>query len=300
MAQDPVRLVADKRLEKDLQTAQTPDEIRELLHASIARSPQLGIARDEQTGQFISSRRDPLTPAAQTVEPEERVFSKTVKIGGRDFTFIDSSEDGLTNQIASAQTVAEELADEPAVATRTTRKSAVERAEDLLREQERRTELESLLRSGLITTQQFLESSGSIDEYLVRKGVDVAMIAGEQLKSGWAAATQAFLHSEAGADWPGGNRNLEMIGLQIAALNLTEAEDKVAALAQAWRAMKAKGTIFHDVSDEEMLKATENMTPQEILERFKAAHSGDPEAANQGFIDSFRGGRIGGSGIFGR
>ena len=299
MAQDPIRLVADKRLEKDLQTAQTPEEIRELLHASIARSPQLGIARDEQTGQFISSRRDPLTPAAQTVEPEERVLSKTVKIGGRDFTFTDSSEDGLTNQIASAQTVAEELADEPAVATRTTRKSAVERAQQLLDNEAKKIELDALLRAGLITSQQYLESTGAVDAYLASRGVDVEKIAGEQMKSGWAAATEAFLNSEAGRDWPGGTRNLEAIGLRIAAMDLTESPS-VETLAKAWTAMKESGAIFNDTSDERVLQELDGLSPQEILERWKEAHAGDPEQANQSLIDAHRGGRIGGSGIFGR
>lgn len=288
---------ADANLTRDLEKARTPEEISEILHAAVERS-SLGVTRDPQTGQFV--RRDPLTPAAQTSEPEARVYSKTVKIGGKDFTFTDESEDGLNNQIASAQTIAEELQDSQAAHGGTRFKSSVERAEEILNEQARKTELEAMLRSGLITTQQFLESSGSIDQYLATKGVDVAKIAGEQYEKSWATATEEFLHSEAGKDWPGGPRNLEAIGLRIAAMGLTDSPS-VESLAKAWTAMKESGAVFNDTSDERILAETANMSPSEILERFKEANGGDAEQANAEFISAHRGGRIGGStGIFGR
>ena len=295
MAQDPTRITADKTLTRDIEKATTPDEIRELLHAAVQRS---GIAdRDPQTGQFI-----PRAPAAQVAEPEERVYSKTVTIAGRDFTFTDSSEAGLTNQIASAQVVAENLQESQETPTpRGQRFSATERAQQLLDNEAKKIELDALLRAGLITSQQYLESTGAIDQYLANRGVDVEKIAGQQFESDWSSATSQFLNSEAGRDWPGGDRNLQVIGTTLAAMGLTDSPS-VESLAKAWQEMKAKGTIFHDTSDEQLLDATKEMTPQQIIENWKQTHAGeDPEQANASFIETFRGGRLGGSSsVFGK
>lgn len=295
MAQDPVKLVADKKLTADILKSESFEDLRSLLHASVENSPALGITRDAQTGQFV--RRDPLTPAAQVAEPEERVFSKTVKIGGKDFTFTDESEEGLTNQIASAQTVAENLQeDRSSVTPRSVRKAESDAALEAVRQ----AELSLAFKRGEISTADYLRESGALAQALRDSGVDVEKISEEQYTESWEKATKRFLYSPAGADWPGGEKNLELIGLQLASMGLTT-EPSVESLAKAWAEMKAKGTVFPNTSDERVLEELEGLNPQEILERFKAAHSGDPEAANQGFIDSFRGGRIGGSsGIFGR
>jgi hypothetical protein len=292
MAQDPIKMIADKKLEKDLQAAQTPDEIRDLLHAAISRSPQLGIERDPQSGQFVSSRRDPLTPANQTIEPEARVFSKTVNIGGKDFTFTDESENGLNNQIASAQSVAENL--QSSVTPRSERKAETDAALEAVRQ----AELSLAFKRGELSTADYLRESGALAQALRESGVDVEKIAGAQYTESWQQATERFLHSEAGRDWPGGERNLQIIGTTVAALGLTD-KPSAESLAHAWQEMKNKGTIFSDTSAEEMLKATENMTPTEILENWKQNHAGqDPAQANQEFIRAFQKGRIS-SGVFG-
>jgi hypothetical protein len=299
MAQDPVKLVADKNLEKDLLAAQTPDEIRDLLHQSIARSPQLGIERDEQTGRVVS-RRDPLTPAAQTVEEEAREFSKTVKIGGRDFTFTDSSEDGLTNQIASAQLVAEKLQDERSSVTP---RSARKAQDDAALEAVRQAELSLAFKRGELSTADYLRESGALAQALRESGVDVEKIAGDQFQQSWTEATDIFLReTPEGQSWKGGQKNLSIIGNLIEAAGLTEASDKVAALRTMAAKMRAEGLEFEgDVSEEQLARELEGMTPQEILEQWKEAHAGqDPTQANASFIETFRGGRISGSGIFNR
>jgi hypothetical protein len=59
----------------------------------------------------------------------------------------------------------------------------------------------------------------------------------------WNQAVQEFLHSPAGSDWPGGDKNRELMGQELQALNLVDAKDKVAALAQAYASMKSKGVV---------------------------------------------------------
>ena len=56
-----------------------------------------------------------------------------------------------------------------------------------------------------------------------------------RLMQSWEQATQEFLQSPEGASWPGGNRNVELIGKILLQENLMEAEDKTAALVAAYR-----------------------------------------------------------------
>src|SRR6202041_201594 len=44
----------------------------------------------------------------------------------------------------------------------------------------------------------------------------------DRIKKGWAAATEKFLNSPAGADWPVGAENLRRVGIMIEANGLTE------------------------------------------------------------------------------
>ena len=80
------RMTADAALTRDLnQPDLTFDEMKRLLHNAVERSPDLGLARDPETGQFV--RRDPLTPAAQDAAAKDaadaapREFKKTERIG---------------------------------------------------------------------------------------------------------------------------------------------------------------------------------------------------------------------------
>ena len=59
----------------------------------------------------------------------------------------------------------------------------------------------------------------------------------------WAQAVEDFKNSPAGSDWPGGDRNRDMMGQELQSLNLVDAKDKVAALTQAYAQMKATGML---------------------------------------------------------
>jgi hypothetical protein len=276
---------SDKKLEADINKAQTYEDLRALLENATSRS---GIAdRDPQTGQFV--RRDPLTPATQTASPneEEQEITKTEVIGGKEFIFTGTALE-VEKAIGDAFKVANAVKTAEPVTPRSVRtKTQAEIERDI----SDRAELDLQFRRGELTTQELLERTNLVGDYLESKGFDVEQAASRQFEQSWAEATETFLHTS-GSDWPGGIKNREILGMEINALGLVDAADKVAALTQGYASMKAKGIIFQgDVSPEQVIESTANATPQEILEAWKEKQ-GDPEVANQAFIQSFQGGRF--------
>ncbi len=114
-----------------------------------------------------------------------------------------------------------------------------------------KTELELKFKRGEITASDYIEQSGALAQYLEKQGVPLADLKkaveankGNDYEKSWQEASAEFVKTSAGADWPGGEKNLEILGLKIAALGLSEAQDKVGALAQAYADMKRTGMIF--------------------------------------------------------
>lgn len=281
MSQDGFILKGDKNLERDINKANSYEEIRGLLENAAARS---GIAeRDPQTGQFV--RRNPLTPASQTVDPnqpEEKTFTKVVNIGGQDFEFSASSELELEQNIRGANEVASAARTEAArqVATASATPHVKTQAE---RERELgdRVELDLKFRRGELTTAEYLERTNAVGEYLQSNGVSVSELAAQS----WSAAVETFLHSSDGADWPGGTQNLSVIGTQILSMGLENAEDKSAALAAAWAEMKKKQMVFETgPSEEQIVAETANMSPAEIMAAWREHFGDDTDAANAQFM----------------
>ena len=140
-----------------------------------------------------------------------------------------------------------------------------------------------------MSTAEYLQATNAIGNYLAEKGFDVEAAAGAQYqKRVGQSATETFLAS---SDWPGGDRNREQLGLRLIALGLTNAEDKVQALKDAYASMRESNALFDDVSAEQAKKLAENASPQEILQAWKETQA-DPESANAEFIRSFQRGRL--------
>lgn len=254
-------------------------------------------SRDPETGRFVSQE----PPAAA------RTFSKTEVIAGREMTFEASSQEELDNLILQSYQIAEAL--KPAQA-----QTPVNSPKQL--SEFDRAELDLKFRRGEISTQDFLEQSGEIDTYLEKKGVSVTTlretIHGAQqatVTQSWADATQRFLNSEAGADWIGGPKNLEMIGLLIQKLGLVDAEDKFVALTTAYNEMKRTGMVF-DTPERQAAEAAEkqaainskvaeelqNASPVEIIDAYRTAIG--ENAVGNTFRETYRKGRPDSSGIF--
>jgi hypothetical protein len=294
MAQDAHYMKADKALEADIMKCTTPEEIQQLLANAVERS---GIAdRDAVTGRFIPRTAAPdaaavAAKAAADAAAEPKEFKQTVKIAGQDFDFTANSAEALQLQIDSARTVAVQLSQD--ASTRSVARNAEREAMD-------RVDADMALRRGEISPAKYLERTHAIEDYLAAQGVDVAQISSEQFEQSWAQAGETFRSSAAGNDWPGGKKNQELIGLEITALGLADAPDKVAALAQAYERLKSRGMLFDGDHDaKEMNALTDKMSPQEILEAWKSTQNvtnGDATNANEEFIRIHNGG----SGIFDR
>jgi hypothetical protein len=289
MTQDATnQMQADKALIRDLERAQTPEELRSLLHASLERS---NFARDPETGQF--ARRDPLTPAhQQTTEETTEQISKSLSINGRDLTFTGTADE-VERQIKSAKDIAAALLPVPQPQVPIVRQKTQAEIE---REICDRAELDLQFRRGQLTTEEYLTKTNAVGEYLSARGFDVEAAASEQYEQSWQAATAEFLNNTPeGRTWKGGDKNMQMIGTIILAHGWDNAEDKVAALRAAAKEMRDKSMEFDgDVSPEQVIAMTDKATPQEILQAWKETQP-DPEKANAEFIRLHSNGR---SGIF--
>jgi hypothetical protein len=188
--------------------------------------------------------------AADKIAAEATGFTCTEVIGGREFTFTGETQAEVDRAVANAYRVAYAVQPtnepvavvvDPIVAAETARKEAEDQAAA-------KAELELKFRRGDISAADYIAQSGAMKDYLAAQGVplDALKAAIDQNKDAaesqsWADATQVFLNS---SDWPGGDKNLEIIGLELAAMGLVDAKDKVAAINQAYESMKRKGTIF--------------------------------------------------------
>jgi len=291
MSDQNVFMQADAALERDLKKAATPEEIRELLERAVSRS-NLGVRRDEQTGRFVSAQTaETQPPAEEQHEDAGHVFSKVLKIHGQEITVEAASELELERQVTQAYRIAEAVRPSGEEVTPRQRQS------DAAVEAMNQVELKLQFQRGEISPADYIEKSGALDSALAARGFDLEAAANKQTEQDWAAATDEFLNGP-GSDWPGGAANLKIIGTQILAMGLQDAPDKVAALSAAWEEMKKDGTVISpEPTEEQLIEATNGMSPTEIIEKWKTAQGYDPEKANDAFV---RQNSSSGSGLFGK
>jgi trimeric autotransporter adhesin len=184
--------------------------------------------------------------AAKVATPA--TVSRKVVIAGKEFDFEAGSELELERMINVAFQTAYEVGTretpvDPAVAA----KAAADKA---AADTAARTELDLKFKRGEISTTDYLEQSGAFAEYMAKNGVPLNELKAQveqgrtaQFTNSWAAATDTFLNSPAGADWPGGDANKEILGLKLAELGLIDAEDKVGALTKAYNELKGRGVL---------------------------------------------------------
>jgi hypothetical protein len=130
-------------------------------------------------------------------------------------------------------------------------------------------ELELRFKRGETSAKDYIEQSGAVDEYLESRGISVEnlrVVSSERFEQSWSDATQEFLNGPAGSDWPGGNENLEIIGQKLRELGLVDAEDKVAALAEAYASMKTSGEVQKNPEIERNQAIASANSPSELKE----------------------------------
>jgi hypothetical protein len=108
-------------------------------------------------------------------------------------------------------------------------------------EASKRADLELAWKRGDITAEQYLEKSGAINTYLTEHGMNPeALTAVSDLvyQNTWSQATEAFLNSESGADWPGGEANLALAAQILEQSPELLNQPSVEALSTVWQYMK--------------------------------------------------------------
>lgn len=197
--------------------------------------------------------------AAATAPEADKPFTCIENIGGKDFEFSAGSQAELDREVANAYRIAYAVqpTNTPAEPTVDPAVAAAEAQAAADAEVARKAALEVQFRNGTITTAEYLEQSGALADVLASKGISIDSLkkavdqnADTAETLSWQDATNQFLNGPAGADWPGGSKNLKQIGDQIILMGLTDPSsstyqpDKVAALAQAYAALKSEDRLF--------------------------------------------------------
>jgi len=248
-------LVVNDELKKSIDNAVNSSDIRETVIAEAIKQGFTPEAVAQATADKVAA--DTAAAAAArvaAVTSEPKIYTRTVEISGRSFTFDAESELELERTVNNAYTVATafqnaqqvpETEHVPDAAQLAAERAA---ADKLVSD---RAELELQFKRGDINAKQYLEQSGAIKDYLEEQGVPLSELKsaiqenrGRGFEQSWSDATQEFLNSAAGADWPGGERNKEILGMTIAGLGLVDADNKLAAITQAYESMKASKTVF--------------------------------------------------------
>jgi hypothetical protein len=179
-------------------------------------------------------------------------YKRVENIGGHDMEFDGNSEAEVDRLILNAYKVAYTVRP-PAehVAQVDTAAVAAKAAADAEAQVAAKAELERKFRLNEISAAEYIQQSGAVKSYLESEGVSIEALRdattekqGKQFEQSWKQAGESFAKTPAGANWPGGARNQELLGLKVVELGLVDAPDKVAAIAQAYEALKQKNMLF--------------------------------------------------------
>ncbi|MGB9010628.1 MAG: hypothetical protein WCC18_18600 [Candidatus Acidiferrales bacterium] len=131
-----------------------------------------------------------------------------------------------------------------------TKDPSTKKAEELTQEDavelQRRAKLDQEFRTGLISPAEYLAATGAFDAYLTEKGIDPDVLKAQSEENRanvaemqtWAQATEEFKNSEAGADWPGGEQNRELLQQIIFNEGWQNNPDKLETLTNAYAVFK--------------------------------------------------------------
>lgn len=241
-------------LAKAVNAAMDPADLKA---AILAEAEKQGLAADtlateQATAEKAAADKTAADKVIADAATAKTTFSRTEVISGKEFTFEGDSEQEVNQMALNAYRVAATIQTparvappiDPAIAAAAAQKAAEEEAAN-------KAELELKFKRGDISTAEYIEQSGAMDAYLAKKGVPLSALQAviekdqnTQYEKSWMQATEEFKRSVAGADWPGGEQNKNILGMKIVAMGLTDADDKVAALAAAYADMKATNMIF--------------------------------------------------------
>ena len=252
MANEALNLTLTQAAHDAIARATSLEEIR-----NAALTAAQGQADEAAKAAADKAEADKKAAEAAAAEVEDTVYTKTEVIRGKEFTFEAGSELELQNMITNAYRVADAVQAVPAevvvapVQTQATKEpTEAERAAA-------HAELELKFKRGDITIEQYMEQSGAVKTYLANQGISVEKLKGavekteaDEFTQSWQQASETFRTTSIGADWPGGERNKQLLGMKIMELGLMDAEDKVAALGKAYTALKQQNLLFEEKHEE--------------------------------------------------
>jgi hypothetical protein len=249
-----VVLNVNDALQKAIQDSLNPEEIKASVRAEIEKQQTAAavtattVGADKIAADKVIADKAAADAAATAAATQK--FTRTEVIGGKEFTFDGESESEVNSMVLNAYRVAQAVTEpaavvvDPTVAAAAAEKAAADAVVA-------KSELELKFKRGEVTASEYIEQSGAMKEYLEKNGVPLDELKAAVDKNrtqtyevSWQDATKTFLTSDAGKSWPGGDKNLKLIGLKLASMDLTDAPDKVAALAAAYESLKADGILF--------------------------------------------------------
>jgi trimeric autotransporter adhesin len=247
-------------LQKAIDAAASPMDITSLIRAEVERQTGAAEAQAAADAKAAADKAaaekaaaDKAAADAVAIPPKKLV--KVENINGRDFEFEADSQTELDAMIVNAYRVANGLAQTTDAVTETPEQTAArEAAEKAAADAEaaRKAELQLKMQRGEITMKEYIEQSDAVGEYLRNQGLSVDALKktveateNDKYQQSWADATEVF-RTGVGANWPGGDKNVELMGMEILRLGLTDADDKVAALNQAYTELQRRGMIYKD------------------------------------------------------
>jgi len=202
---------------------------------------------------------DILIPLEQPAPGTPTAFVKTVTTEDG----VRHSFEGATDGEASEKLLAfvRQRANEPAERPRDSESGRfVARTDD---DPVAKADLEIKLRTGQITTEQYLAESGAIERHLEANGVSIEALqaaTAERTTASWQQATQEFLAS---SDYPGGEGNLKLMSDTLIAMNATD-YPSVENLRRAYEYLKSNNKLLPNRELEAVKAIGEATTPEQL------------------------------------
>ncbi len=265
-------------VEAKLKTLVSSDEIRAYL-AEVAVEQQL-VTRDRFSP-------DILIPTEPGTAP--RAFARVLNINGFKHTVEAPSEIELERKINALLRETFESRNTPsgAAPARDASTGRFASAEDRGKADEarqaeivRQSELELKFKRGELSTADYLARSGAIERHLESQGISVEELRAstaekqnQRFTQSWATATEEFLKSPAGADWPGGEANKVKLGEILQANPELADQPSVETLSAVYEYMKENDLLVTNEEVEKLRAISSATSAEEIRTAWRGGSS---------------------------
>jgi hypothetical protein len=254
----------------------TPEIEEALKTASFEEIKSIMSRASVEQGLVTPDRFDPnvLIPTEQATVPHPHRFAKNVTVDGVKHVIEGDSELDLTRK--ETEFYRQQMQQPTATRTEVTRdeQGRFTSPADQGRTDENvfaKAELELKFKRGEVSTSDYLEQSGAMEQYLAKQGIPLEELRasveekqGERMVQSWQEATQAFLNSPEGRSWPGGQENLKKVGEIIEQQGWQDEADKVSVLTAAYRQMRENNLVASNPEIEMEKRIREARSPAEV------------------------------------